>query len=222
MEEYSEVKKICDEQYKWIVDTTSVPPPNATNKALKEGRSAESVAADLSSYARRFPNPPAGYEDQTTDGVWAYKLYHCYGAGSHYPETNANIALGFSRADPPLPSVPPAHTAEDAWEIALQGWYRQGTTRFLDVENVPADKAELERRLAFAEILPLSWQGVTHGLYRYFIVTGMVPSVPRPYGVGQTELPKTWHGFTLQQYLDNCWATDQMLPAPWGPGGIPQ
>ena len=221
MATYDDVMAVCLNSYNWGVCQSARPGFNGTNQALNEGRTPEAIASDLSRYARSFPSPPPGYEDQTPDGVWAYQLYHCYGAGSHYVETNTNIALGYSSPDAALPSVPRAYLAEQAWEIAMQGWYYTGDTKFLDVDT-PEGKAELDARLEFAKILPASWDGVSHDLYKYFVVTGLVLREVPPFGVSQSKLPRDWYGYNVQKYLDNEWAVRKMLPAPWGLGGVPQ
>jgi len=221
MGSYDEVYQLCLNQYNWKVDTTAKPGPKGVNRALKAGQSSNTIASKLTAYARKFPEPPAGYPDKTPDGVWAYKLFYSYGAGSHFIETNTNIALGFAEEDSPLPKMPPAFTAEDAWELAMQGWYYTGDTRFLDVSTAEG-KAELERRLEFAKQHPLSWDGVDHNLYAFFVVCNMVPSQPAPFGVRVSELASQNYGFSIQKWLDNQWAVREMLPAPWGAGGLKQ
>lgn len=217
---YADVLNLCKTKFNWDAEPSAAPGKNGVATALKT-KTPEVIAKELTIYASKFPDPPEGYEYQTEGGKWAYKLFYAFGGGTHFRETNTNIALGLAEPDAPLPKVAPAFTAEDAWEIALQGWYYTGDTRFLDL-TTEAGRAELDRRLEFAKILPLSWDGVDHNLYKYFVICNLVPSEPVPFGVRVSELATNNYGFTVQKWLDNQWAIRKMLPTPWGAGGVKQ
>jgi hypothetical protein len=122
-------------------------------------------------------------------------------------------------ADPPELSMPAAYTAEDCVELARQGWHYSGDAMFLDLSK-PENVAEFARREEFAKVLPPSWK-CDPKLYWYFVVSNRVGSAPVPFGVRQNENAASYYGFTLQQFLDNEWASRTGKPRPWKRGGVP-
>ena len=196
---------------------TTKPPKQIVDQALKAGQTPEQIAAALTQYVWRMAHPPKG----STQDPFDYGLYYAFGGGAHFNLDHANIALGFSPEPDPLPSRPRAYTAEDAWELALLGWYYTGDTRFLDLDT-EAGKAEFARRWQFGLYMPLSWEGVDPKLYLYLSISGQIETEPVAFSVRVSEEAVKLLGFNLQKWLDNQWAVREMLPAPWGPGGVRQ
>lgn len=193
------------------------PPKQIVEKALKAGMSPDQIADGLTAYVWRMAHPPKG----STQDPFDYGLYYAFGGGAHFNLDHANIALGFSPEPDPLPSRPRAYTAEDAWESVMLGWYPSGTVRFLDL-GTDEGREEFARRWKFGLTMPASWDGIDPKLYLFFALTNLIPSQPAPFGVRVSEQAETYRGFSFQMYLDNQNAVLDMMPAPWGPGGVRQ
>lgn len=169
----------------------------------------ESCAAAIWGFAMGMP-----YADPV-DRVW-----WSFGGGSHFVSLNTYQALGLQPLDPPSPSMPGARTAEDCVELAKQGWHYSGDAMFLDMSK-PESVEEFNRRDEFAKVVPPSWQACDPKLYWYFIVSNRVASQPVPFGVRQNENAASYHGYSLQMFLDNEWAVRDGKPKPWKKGGVP-
>lgn len=217
---YSEVMMILDTDYEWNVCPSAKPDQPTVEEALAAGQTSETVAASLDAFAMNYPNPPAGYPDQTGDGIRQYKLYWTFGGGSHYEVLNTAQALGLAPPDAPVEKMPPAYTAEDAIELAMAGWHYVGDSRFIEL-NTEAGMAEFTRRSEFAKAQPPSWSKVGRDLYWYLVVTNRLPSVTPPFGVRVSQSLKGCIGMTLQMWLDNQWAGREMKPLPWLFNGAP-
>ena len=204
----SDVQKVCailSERPGWREGQGQVDPLPVTAYAGSD----ESCASAIYSFAMAMP-----YADPV-DRVW-----WSFGGGSHFVTLNTYQALGMQPLDPPSPEMPAAYRAEDAIELARQGWRFDGKTQFIDMSK-PDRVAEFKRREAFAENIPPTWKGVDPVLYWYLVLEGTVNSQPPDLGWRPDANARNWYGFTFQQYLDNGWAQKEGKPVPWKKGGVP-
>jgi hypothetical protein len=179
--------------------------------------------------AKRFLDG-GGSPESAASRIWAFvmadghadvtdKVWWTFGGGvDDFYAINTAQALGLAAPDPVEEKAPPARTAEDAVRLLKFGWHYTGDARFLDLTKQEG-RAEYVRRDAFAKNVPLEWGETDPALYRYFVLTNRVPSQPSYFGVRQSENPRVWAGFTLQNFLDNEWASRDGLPKPWKRGG---
>ncbi len=205
-----------------MADHTNVSSLLSQHPAWREG---QGIADPL--YVEQY----TGSDESAANAIWAFamgmpysdpvdRVWWSFGGGSHFVALNTAQALGLQPLDPPEPSMPPAYTAEDCIELAKQGWPYSGDSAFLDMSK-PESLVEFARRDEFGKVVPPSWQASDPKLYWYFVVSGRVVTQPVPFGVKQDERAASYHGFSLQQFLDNEWAVRQGKPKPWKKGGVP-
>lgn len=209
---YQNVLDILHASYSWPADCA--PAPDATAKAL-ETQTPEEVAAALNEWvnvAMDSGEPPYGLGWGGPYYRWV--IHRTFAVGREMWEVSTAVALGLA-VDPPLDKIAEARSVSE--------WLRNQSLRrsrlgYLLVDYTPEGDAEMARRQAKAQDVPLEWR--EHAtIWALAVVDGMIPvaldALSAAYAASTPSLASI-RGLDAQQWLDNLRADDKGKPRPWG------
>lgn len=212
---YQTVVSILRSEYNWPTDCA--PAPEATAKALETSLPSD-VAESLDGWVDNVvygSDPPYGIVGNAAYRRWV--IHRTFAIGREMWEISTAVALGLA-VDPPLDKIAEARSVSE--------WLRNQSLRrsrlgYLLVDYTPEGDAEMARRQAKAQDVPLEWS--EHAtIWALAVVDGMIPvtldALSAAYAASTPSLDSV-RKLDAQMWMDVLRCDDKGKPRKWNADG---